>query len=204
MATNSVPYEVIAAPFVVYYAPVGEAFPLIDAVPAGNWTKIGTSGELNYTDDGVVVSHSQEIEEWYAGGDTGIRKVFRTKESQKVKFTLADMTLEQYRLSLNMNTITTVAAGSGTAGYKKIGLSRGVDVAQRAILIRGDVSPYGDGLKMQYELPIAFQTGTPEVVHGKKGTPASLSLEWTSIVDANASTSAERYGRLVVQHQAAL
>jgi hypothetical protein len=204
MSTNSVPYEVIAAPFVVYYAPVGETFPLVDVTPAGNWTKVGTSGELNYTDDGVIVSHSQEIEEWYAGGDTGIRKVFRTKESQKVKFTLADMTLEQYRLALNMNAITTVAAGSGTAGYKKIGLSRGNDVAQRAILIRGDVSPYGDGLKMQYELPIAFQTGTPEVVHGKKGTPAMLALEWTSIVDPNASTAFERYGRLVVQHQAAL
>jgi hypothetical protein len=204
MATNSVPYEVIAAPFVVYYAPVGEAFPLIDAVPAGNWTKIGTSGELNYTDDGVTwCRSSQEIEEWYAGGDTGIRKVFRTKESQKVKFKLADMTLEQYRLALNMNAITTVAAGSGTAGYKKIGLSRGNDVAQRAILVRGDVSPYGDGSRCSTSCRSRSRPDAGSRARQERHA-GGLSLEWTSIIDPNASTSAERYGRLVVQHQAAL
>jgi hypothetical protein len=202
--TNSVPYEVIAAPFVVYYAPVGEAFPTFDAAVAGNWVRIGTSGELNYTEDGVTVQHSQEIKEWMSGGDTGPRKVFRVKEGQKVKFKLADLTLEQYRLGLNMNPITTVPAGSGTAGYKKIGLSRGNDVAQRAILVRGDISPYGDGFKSQYEIPIAFQTGEPEVVLGKKGEPADLMLEFTTVIDPNASTPEERFGRLRVQHQAAL
>jgi hypothetical protein len=202
--TNSAPYEVFSAPFVVYYAPVGEAFPLVDVAPAGNWTQIGTSGVLNYGDAGVIVQHSQDFEEWYAGGDVGLRKVFRTKEKQIVKFTLVDITLEQYRLGLNMNAITTVAAGSGTAGYKKIGLSRGNNVAQRAILVRGQASPYGDQMGMQYEIPIAFQTGSPEVVYGKKGTPSDLSLEWTTVIDPNAPSADQYYGRLVVQHQAAL
>jgi hypothetical protein len=33
----------VISPFEVWYAPVGEAFPLIDANPAVHWTRIGTS-----------------------------------------------------------------------------------------------------------------------------------------------------------------
>jgi hypothetical protein len=203
MSTNTVPYEVIAAPFVAYWAPVGEAFPLIDVTPAGNWVRIGTSGELNYAEDGVVIEQPQSITKWRAGGDTGVRKVFRTEEDFMIRFTLTDLTLEQYRLGLNMNTVTTVAAGSGTAGYKKIGLSRGPDVAQMALILRGP-SPYGDAMNLQYEVPIAFQTGEPKPVLGKKGEPAGIELEFTAIIDPNASSVKERYGRIVAQHQVAL
>jgi hypothetical protein len=203
MATNTIPYEVIAAPYVVWVAPVGETFPLIDSAPVGNWVKIGTSGELNYTDDGVTISQPQSIEKWRGGGDTGVRKVFRTEDDLVIKFGIADLTLEQYRYALNMNSITTVAAGSGSAGYKKLGLSRGNDVAQRALLVRGP-SPYGDAMNLQFEIPIAFETGTPEPVLGKKAEPAVLMLEWTAIIDPNASTVFERYGRIIAQHQAAL
>jgi hypothetical protein len=200
---NSVPYEVVAAPYEVYYGPVGEAFPLVDAAAAGNWKKIGTSGILSYVDNGVSVSNPQSITKWRSAGDTGVRKVFRTEEDLMVKFTIADISLEAYQLALNMNAITTVAAGSGTAGYKAIGLSRGTNVAQRAILIRG-ASPYGDDMTLQFEIPIAFQTGSPEPVFGKKGEPAALALEWTAIIDPNAATADKRYGRIVAQHQAAL
>jgi hypothetical protein len=194
-----VPYEVIAAPFVVWFAPVGEAFPLIDVAPAGNWLKVGTSGDLNYMDEGVTVQHAQSIERWRSLGDTAPRKVFRTEEDLMIRLVLADITLEQYRHALNMNAVTTVAAGAGTAGYKKIGLSRGSAVAQRAILVRGGVSPYGDGWNLQYEVPIAFQTGEPEVVY-RKDEPAGLALEWTAIIDPSAASADERFGRLVAQH----
>jgi hypothetical protein len=203
MSTNTVPYEVIAAPYVCWYAPVGEAFPLIDVAPGGNWVRAGTSGELNYSEDGVVIEHPQSITKWRAGGDTGVRKVFRTEEDFMIRFSLVDLTLEQYRLGLNMNAITTVAAGSGTAGYKKLGISRGNDVAQRALLVRGP-SPYADGMNLQYEVPIAFQTGEPKLTLGKKGSPAMIELEWTAIIDPNAATPLERYGRIIAQHQAAL
>jgi hypothetical protein len=197
-----VPYEVIAAPFTVFFAPLGEPFPLIDVAPAGNWLKVGTSGDLSYMDDGVTVEHAQKTEVWRSLGDTAPRKVFRTEEDLVIGVVLADVTLEQYRHALNMNSVTTVAPGAGTAGYKKVGLSRGSLVAQRSILVRGP-SPYGDGWFLQYEVPIAFQTGEPEVVY-RKNEPAGLKLQWTAIIDPSASSPDERFGRIVAQHAAAL
>ncbi len=200
---NTVPYEVIAAPFTLYVADVGTAFPLLLAAPGGSWTKVGTSGELNYDDaTGVIVEHSQSITMWRSLGDSGSRKVFRTEEDLKVRLKLMDITLEQYAFAMNHNSVSTVAAGSGTAGYKKIGLSRGFTVATKALLIRGDVSPYGAAYVSQYEIPIAAQTGNPTVVF-KKGEPAGLDLEWTALVDSSAA-AAERFGRLVTQNAAAL
>lgn len=196
--SNAVPYEVIAAPYTVWFAPIGEAFPAVNAVPGGNWLKVGTNGDLNYMDDGVTIANPQSIEPWRSLGDTGPRKVFRTEEDLIISLVLADVSLEQYRHALNMNAVTTVAAGSGTAGYKKIGLSRGSDVAQRALLVRGP-SPYGADMFMQYEVPYAFQTGEPEVVY-RKDVPAGLALEWTAIIDPAAVTPAERFGRLIAMN----
>lgn len=199
-----VPYEVIAAPFTLYTAPVGEAFPAIDATPAGNWTKVGTSGALNYGEEGVTVDHGQDVSEWKGLGDTGPRKVFRTGESLKISLMLHDISLEQYRHALNMNAVTDVAAGAGTAGYRKIGLSRGSTVVQRALLVRGP-SGYNDenGWNSQYEVPLAFQTGEPEVVY-RQGDPAGLALEWTAVIDPNAASDAERFGRFVMQDATAI
>jgi hypothetical protein len=192
-----VPYEVIAAPFTAWVAEVGTAFPLIDAAPSGSWSKVGTSGDLNYMDDGVTIEHAQSVEKWRSLGDTGPRKVFRTEEDLMIRLILADITLEQYMHALNMNAVTTVAPGA-EAGYKWIGLSRGSSIAQRSLLVRGP-SPYGDDWTLQYEVPIAFQTGEPEVVY-RKDTPAGLALEWTAIIDPDAATAVERFGRLLAQH----
>lgn len=168
---NTVPYEVIAAPFTLWVAPVGTAFPLIDVAPAVAWVKVGSSGNLNYDDAaGVTVEHSQKIVPWRASGDSGARKTFRTEEDLKIKLKLMDITLEQYALALNHNPVTDVAAGVGVAGYRKIGLSRGFTVATRALLIRGSVSPYGpDDWNSQYEVPIAAQTGNPSVGSPRAG-----------------------------------
>lgn len=196
---NTVPYEVIAAPYTVWIAPVGTPFPPVDAEPSGPWTKIGSNGDLNYDDGaGVTVEHSQTIVPWRALGDAGSRKVFRTEEDMKVRLKLVDVTLEQYKYALNSNSVSTVAAGAGSPGYKKLGMSRGFDVATMAVLIRGSISPYGANWASQYEIPVAAQTGNPTVVY-KKGEPAGLDLEWMALVDPNASSSDERFGRLVAQ-----
>lgn len=197
---NSLPYEIIAAPFTVWFAPVGTAFPLINIAPAAAWAKVGSSGDLNYMDEGVTVSHSQTMELFRALGDAGSRKAFRTEEDLKVALTLADLGLEQYRHALNNNAITTTVAGGGNAGHKKIGLSRGFAVFTVALLVRGP-SPYGDDFTLQFEVPRAAQTGNPEVVM-RKDTPAGLALEWTALVDPNAANEFERFGVLRAQHQA--
>jgi hypothetical protein len=199
MPANSTPYEIIAAPFTVWFAAVGTTFPLVNVAPSASWAKVGTSGDLNYTDQGVTVAHSQSMSFFRALGDAGSRKVFRTEEDLKIRLILADLTLEQYSHALNANTVTTVASVIGAAGYKKIGLSRGHAVSTVALLVRGP-SPYADDMTMQYEVPRAAQSGNPEPVY-MKGTPAGLALEWTALVDPNASTEYERFGRLVAQHE---
>jgi len=194
------PFEIIAAPFTAYWAPLGEDFPDIDETPGGAWTLIGASGSRNYSDEGVTVAHDQTIEQFRGAGATGPMKVQRTEENLAVRFTLWDLTLEQYRLALNQNAPATTAAGTGTPGFKAVQLYRGVDVQLLALLLRGKFSPEGEGWATQYEIPACYQSGSPEPVFAK-GAPAGLALEFTAIEDPDAAEDEERFGRLVVQHQ---
>jgi hypothetical protein len=198
---NSEPYEIIAAPFTAWLAPVGTPFPDIDEDPTAPWVKVGSSGDLNYLEDGVKVSHAQSMNFFRALGDCGSRKVFRTSEDLKISLTLADLTLEAYSLALNDALIDETPASPGVAGVKKIGLSRGFGVATHALLVRGP-SAYMENGASQYEVPLAAQTGNPEPVF-KKDTPAALALEWTALVDPDAEDDSERFGRLVVQTEEA-
>lgn len=196
---NTVPYEIIAGTVEVYQAPVGTAFPDIDGVPGASWTKVGTSGSLNYLDsDGVKVDHSQTLAFFRALGDCGSRKVFRTEEDFKIGLTMADLTLEQYANALNGNAVTTDAGGAGVAASKKLGLSRGFPVDTVALLVRIPFSPYVADGNTQFECPRAAQTGNPTPVF-KKGEPAALALEWTALVDPDATSDDERFGRLICQ-----
>jgi len=197
------PYEIVAQPFTLWIAPVGTAFPDVDTVPPGPWAKIGTSGDLNYSEDGVTVSLSQSIELWRALGSTGPRKAFRPEEELRISMQLADLTLEQVAAALNSNAVATVAAGAGTPGYKKVGLSRGTGVVSKALLVRGGLSPYGDTWAMQFEVPVAVEAAEPELVF-VKGEPALVALEFVAIEDPDAATADERFGRLIAQHATAL
>ena len=197
------PYEIVAAPFTAWFAPVGEPFPAIGAVPSGNWAMIGTSGDENYAEDGVTVAHAQTIEQTRVLGATGPRKAFRTAEDLMVRFTVFDMTLEHYQRAVNGNAVATTAAGAGAPGFKTLGLRQGPEVSRLALLVRGDVSAYGAGWTSQYEVPVCYQSGAPEPVH-RKGQPAGLALEFTALEDPAATSADQRFGRLIVQHQAAL
>lgn len=200
----STPLEVVAAPFEVWIGPVGEAFPLIGAAPAGNWVKIGTSGALNYTEDGVTVTHEQTIEMVRSLGDTGPIKAFRTEETLRIGFTLMDITLENYKYALNFGTVTDNAPGSGIAGFRSIDLHAGLDVDDRALLVRGlNASPYLANTNVQYQIPVAFENASPAIVY-QKGVPAGLELEWIAKVDAAAASASKRFGTLIMQDEAAI
>lgn len=198
---NTTPYEIIAAPFDVYRAPVGTAFPLVSATPSASWKLVGSNGSLNYDEAGITISHGQDFEKFRALGDAGVRKMFRTAEELTLKFKLYDITLAQYAAALNDNPVTTVAAGTGTPGYKKLGMSRGFAVATMALLIRGNITPDGANAawNMQYEIPIAAQIGNPSVVYNKS-TPVGLDLEWMVLVDPSAASADERFGRIITQN----
>lgn len=193
----SEPYEIMISPFEVYLAPVGEAFPDVDETPAGNWVKLGTNGKYNYSEDGVTVTHEQEIFEKRTLGSTGPVKAVRTSEGLMIAFVLDDVSMEHYAKILNDATVTDTPAGAGTPGTRDIKLRRGPTVSQHALLLKG-ASPYGDSWAMQYEVPIVYQSENPAPVFSK-GESAGLACQFTAIEDPNAATEAERFGQLVAQ-----
>lgn len=196
---NNVPFEIIAQPYTLYLGAAGDVFPTLDEDPGVGWLKVGSSGDRNYTEDGVTVAHDQSEEFFRSLGSTGPMKAFRTEEDLKVSLMVADLTLEQYAIALNDNAVTTVAPGAGTVGYKKIGLSRGADVTQYALLVRGlTASAYGNRMA-QYEIPYCVQSGAQELTF-QKGTPAALALEFTALEDPDAASEDERFGRLVMEN----
>lgn len=198
---NTAPLEVVAAPWELYIAPLDTTFPALDEEPESPWVKVGTEGNLNHFPDGIIFDQSQSTEVFRSAGSTGPRKIVRMEEDQKVGLTIADLTLEQYAHALNENTVTETEASAGVPGSKKIGLSRGHTVATRALLIRGP-SPYMEDGVAQYEIPRAAQTGSPKPAL-KNGEPFGLALEWTTLVDPNAATADEQFGRFVAQTEEA-
>jgi len=194
------PYEIIAGPINAWVAPVGEAVPEVDTEPAGNWTKLGTSGSENITEDGVTVTHSQEISKFFGLGATGPKKAWRTQEGLAISFTLADLTMEMYAKILNDNTVTQVAAGTGTPGHKDVNLAQGREVAVFALLCRG-VSPYGDAFNMQYEVPKVHQATNPAPVY-VKGEAAGLAISFEALWD-DTQSDGEEFGKIVAQDAAA-
>lgn len=196
------PYEIIGAPFTLWVAETGTAFPAIDAAPGVGWTKIGTNGDRNYSEEGVTVAHSQSLNYARPAGATGPVKAFRTEEDLRISLTLWDLTLEQYANAMNGNPVETTAAGVGTAGFKEMGIYRGSQVREFALLLRG-LSAYDPAFNAQYEVPRAVDAGSPEVQFSK-GVPAGLAIEFMAMEDLNAATEAERFGRLIQQHAEAL
>ncbi len=200
------PYHLIVGPVEIWFAPAGTAFPLINGAPSGSFTKVGTDGSKDYSEDGVTCSHPQTMEVFRGLGSTGPRKIFRTEEDLMIALLSHDISLEQYALALNQNTVTTTAPASGIAGIKEIPLHRGAEVAQIALLVRGvGKSPYdpsGGTFNIQYQVPIVSQVGEPEVVF-EKGVPAGLELEFQAIEDPDAAAG-EEFGKLVAQNAAAL
>lgn len=194
------PYEIICAPYTVYIAPVGEDFPAIDAAPAGNWAVLGTNGDRNYEEGGVTVGHSKAFNKIRTAGATGAVKAAMDNEDLMVRLSLLDMTLEQYRYALNGNTVATTAAGSGTAGFKSVGLSHSPgNTREFALLVRG-ISPYDEAMNAQFELPRTFDSGSAQPVF-RKGQPATLALQFDALEDLETEIVEERFGRFIAQHQ---
>lgn len=205
---NAAPYEVIGAPYTIWVAPVGTAFPSLDDAeedfdPA--WTKVGTSGDLSYTEKGVTFEAKQKINYFTPAGSTIPRKAFRTEEGSSFQVEIADLTLEQMSIVLNSNTVTHTPAGTGTRGTKEIDLTRGLDVATMAMLARG-YSPYGPADKSpvtveewpaQYEMKRVVADGEPKVAY-TKGKEAGLDLQFMALADDDG-----KIGRLIATSEAA-
>jgi len=192
----SEPFEVIAAPFEIYSAPVGEPFPSIDTTPpGGNWVLIGKNGARSYSEDGVSITHEESVSDFRTLDSVGPIKAFRTSEDLIIALTIHDVRLEEQARVLNFNTI--VDNSGDTPPNKVLEFYRGPQVNFRALLVRGP-SPYMDGGLMQYEVPKVRSGASPEVVY-QKGEPAGLALEFRAMEDLNAASDAERFGRITAQ-----
>jgi hypothetical protein len=179
------PYEIVCSPYTVWTAPVGTAFPKVDVAPlapvvgppaVAGWTQVGTSGNKNYTDTGVTVTHGQTINTFVPAGSTTPRKAWRTGETLTVAFSLADVSPAQYALVLDNVAITTTAPATGVAGNQAFQLMRGVQVNMYALLVRG-ISSVNEALTAQYEVPACYQSGTPAPVYSK-ANPAELAVQF--------------------------
>lgn len=174
----SVPMEVIAAPLTVYVAAVGTGKPDVSADPDASWFKLGTTGDKNYSDKGVVVTHDQTIVTWKPAGSTGARKAWRTEEFVTVEVELVDLTIEQYAKTLNNATVTT------SGNHKTIQLQQGPTVATFALLARG-ISPINDQLNAQYYCPLVFQADNPAPAFAAAGVPAMLACKFQTLEDSS-------------------
>jgi len=197
------PFEILATPFEVWLAPVGEPFPDLDDLdleesPGGNWELLGVNGADNQGDEGVAVEHQQTLAIFRGGKSTAPLKAWRTEEGLRIGFVLHDVTLETYGKALNDALVTDTVQTGSTVGFREINLHQGTQVAVFALLARGENSPYGDGFLAQYQVPKVYQNANPAPVF-RKGVPAGLAFEFMALADLTAATEEERFGQFVVQ-----
>lgn len=182
---NSSPFEVIAGPFTAYVADVGTTFPTLAEDPAdvAGWTLVGKSGAINYDrGEGVMVRHQKTVNTYRGAADGRPLKNFVTEENLIVEFQLADATLETYRLAVNSNAITNVAAAGGVPAHKKISLAIGNSLQSHALVLRSDESPYQAVGVSQYQIEKVQDIGSSDVQRGSAGNPAKLRLMFSALV----------------------
>ncbi|MEL6738963.1 MAG: hypothetical protein AAFO28_08560, partial [Pseudomonadota bacterium] len=138
------PFEIITAPLEVWIADIGTAFPALEQAPGAGWTLLGTNGDRNIAEGGVTVAHDKSYNKIRTDGASGPVKATLGSEDLMFQFTLLDLTLEQYAMALNGNAVNETAAGSGTMGFKRIGLSQSVGRTREFALIARGLSPYDE------------------------------------------------------------
>jgi hypothetical protein len=188
----SAPYEIVAAPYTLWVAPVGTVFPDVDTIPGASWFKIGSSGDKNYSDKGVTVEHVQKFGSFTPVGGTGKRKVWRQEEQLLISAELVDLSPDQYAKVLNDATVTDTPAGTANPGTSSFNLMQGSEVALFALLARG-VSSVDDSMAADYQVPIVYQAESPKPTFSK-GDAAMLAVQFEAIEDATYG-----FGKLIVQ-----
>ena len=200
----SQPFEIIACAADVYLAFEGEAFPTVDAVPGGNWVLLGAAGTRNQKIGGVKITPTQEVAKHKTTGSLGPVKGFRTAAGESVEVTIEDFRLEVLAKKMNLPGIREVAAASGVAGYKSMGMWPGFEMQVWALLVRVPASPEADGLAMQRQYPRVIETGSLEQIFNNDGEVVATKFVFDALEDPNASSNAERFGTWVVQTAPAL
>ena len=191
--------EIINGAFEVYTAAIDTAYEDIATDTVVGWTKIGTSGNRHYGEEGVVMSSSQETQKHFLAGGTEVLKISRSQEELIISFTLYDLVSAQFVKAFNLATSTTdVAPGSGTGGYQHLGILRGLTMTGLALLIRGNnKSPDLSTENVQIEIPHVVQVANLELVHNK-ADDAGVKFELQAVADYTYNSGNSPYGRVKI------
>lgn len=175
------PFEVFASGvFDVYLAPALTTEPAIEAAVPGTYIKLGVAGSQDYGEDGIRVRKSTDENEVFGLGLYGVRKVFRTRERLNIIVPLMDATLEALSAAFNQTAITALTVPS----RKRMPLlENAATPTTRALLIKGNSSPYMDAGVLQWWVPIVYNTGDTEFGF-RKADPVLLELDFTAVADA--------------------
>lgn len=184
------PFELLAVPFHAYLAPAATPEPALDEAIDGSgsaWALLGTLGADEYDEDGITITHEQNIEYFRGLASTIPIKAFRSTEGLTLGLTVRDMTMETYAKVLNDALVD--ASGIG----KAVSLYQGYNVNHFALVIRSADGPYADGAAIQYWVPTVVQSANPAPVM-KKGTPAGLAVTFTAMKGVGADDPSEYLG----------
>lgn len=189
MATEFNLYQILVGVGKLYVADVGTDFPEVDEEPSADWTYMGE------TVDGVKLKIDQKVATFTTDQRTTNVKANRTEETATISTKLAQATFENMAQVMG-TTVTTTPGSSGVPATKKVGLTRGTNVQEFALLFRGD-SPYGP-YSAQYEVPRGYFSGSQEFEHAK-GKQVVIPFEFEALADLDAVDESEQFGRLVAQ-----
>ncbi|HEU01344.1 MAG TPA: hypothetical protein ENH89_13550 [Aurantimonas coralicida] len=177
----SVDLEIISGPLKVYVAPAVEAMTAVGSSPAGNWVLLGTSGDLNYTEEGVTIRGEHSTEVWRSLGSPYPRKSFRPEADTFVDVVVADMSLTHLRVAFNNNVVV------ADSGFDYLSMDQGLEPTEHSLMVRGTGnSPLFSGSNMQYEIEKCVQIGNTEMVF-VKGEPVGVQFTFQLIYNESGS-----------------
>ncbi|MCA0354718.1 MAG: hypothetical protein LCH85_22215 [Chloroflexi bacterium] len=155
------PFAQLIGPADIYIAPYGTAIPAIDAVPSGNWVKLGT------TDGDQTTRMVKETNYWSDNDGLGDVTARNINAGSEAEFTVVSMTYEAIARILHaVGNITTTTSGS--TNVKEMGFEAEYIPTEYALLLRGPAdSPYGRYVGQNF-IPRGVFDGDIEQTKGKE------------------------------------
>ncbi|KPM23019.1 hypothetical protein AAJ72_08835 [Citromicrobium sp. RCC1885] len=190
------PAEIITAPYTIWTAPYGTAFPAPSQAPGAGWQLLGKRGARSYSEDGVAVQHQRQFSTTQPAGTMGAGFGFTTMGGLRVRARVLDLTLEQYAIAMGGNAVTRTRPDLEAVGIRTIGLvPRMRNPVPFAVLVRGP-SAYAEGQLAQYELPRCLEDGGGAEVVFRKGKPAGIGVTFLALRDPAALSEETAFGQL--------
>ena len=189
------PYQLLIGAGTLYIAPSGTAKPDLEDAPGVGWRALGE------TDGGVKIIKTRKRVKHSSDQRTGAIAASQEEEGATVETNLQDSTLENLADVLD-GIVTDVAPGSGSIGYRKVGMYSGPEVEEHALLFRGK-SPYGANMPAQYYVPRGYMDDDVGREF-KKGEKSLIPVKFEVLEDLDATDEKLRFGVFEAQDAAAL